>query len=214
MCNHPLHDPIYCPVCNPHGPIYCPVCNQWLNGSMDAAAFVPALVAVGRPAFNLERAANCASGYLQLTGWTSINRSHCPQKWAALPIYMYTYALLATYYLLLCIYIYIYMTSAQPSANYILVVVVVCADVNAMGRPTFSSMCDIPAAVGWKCWECWTISTNMSSHLESLGGLLWGERLEWPPCPPAFGGLESTEPMEPFPHELRAWHSEETPSGK
>ena len=101
-----------------------------------ASAFLPMLVAVGITAFNLEHAANCASGDVELT--VSINRSHCPKTMSgSVYISMYIYVLLATYYLLLCIYIYIYMTRAHPSANYIVVVVVVCADANAMGRPTF-----------------------------------------------------------------------------
>ena len=42
-----------------------------------ASAFLPMLVAVGITAFNLEHAANCASGDVELT--VSINRSHCPK---------------------------------------------------------------------------------------------------------------------------------------
>ena len=109
-----------------------------------ASFFVPGLDAVGITEFSLDSAASCAFG-------VSINRSLslCPKTMSgSVYIYVYIYVLLATYHLLLCIYIYIYMTRAHPSANYIVVVVVVCADANAMGRPTFSSMCGIPGAVG------------------------------------------------------------------
>ena len=71
-----------------------------------------------------------------------------PKMSGSVYIYVYICAISDLLSAIMYLYIYIYMTRAQPSANYILVVVVVCADVNAMGRPTFSSMCDIPAAVG------------------------------------------------------------------
>ena len=99
---------------------------------MVASFFAPGLVAVGITEFSLDSAASCAFG-------VSINRSLslCPKTMSG-SVYI-------------CIYICAIsdlLSAAHPSANYIVVVVVVCADANAMGRPTFSSMCGIPAAVG------------------------------------------------------------------
>ena len=112
-----------------------------------ASAFLPMLVAVGITAFNLEHAANCASGDVKLT--VSINRSHCPKTMSgSVYIYVYICAISDLLSSIMYLYIYIYMTRAHPSANYIVVVVVVCADAGAMVRPTCSSRCGIPGAVG------------------------------------------------------------------
>ena len=111
---------------------------------MVASFFVPGLDAVGITEFSLDSAASCAFG-------VSINRSLslCPKTMSgSVYICIYICAISDLSSAIMYLYIYIYMTRAQPSANYILVVVVVCADVTAMGRPTFSSMCGIPAALG------------------------------------------------------------------